>query len=59
MNRTLALLFAVVSVALLCGVSLSIAYRSIAGAILCMLAAIGFMGYGFVLSARLRRKRGG
>ncbi len=59
MNRSLALLFAVVSVALLCGVSLSIAYRSLLGAVLCIVGAIGFMGYGFVLSARMRRKRGG
>ncbi|MFK7697248.1 DUF5325 family protein [Paenibacillus sp. HJGM_3] len=59
MNRSLALLFALLCVGLLCGVSLSIAYRSVWGAILCTVAAIGCMGYGFALSARMRRKRGG
>lgn len=59
MNRSLALLFATICVALLCGVSLSIAYRSLLGALLCTFAAIACMGFGFVLNARLRRKRGG
>ncbi|WP_164821624.1 DUF5325 family protein [Paenibacillus koleovorans] len=56
MNRSLALVFAVVTVALLCGVSFSISYSPLL-AVLFGVAAFLFMGYGFALSARMRRQR--
>jgi NADH:ubiquinone oxidoreductase subunit 3 (subunit A) len=55
-SKLQALLFAFVSVAFLVGVSISIAHRSLAMALLSFFLFIATTGVGFIYKARLRRK---
>ncbi|GAA3409264.1 DUF5325 family protein [Paenibacillus hodogayensis] len=57
MNRPLALLFAVIGTALLVAIAAAISFGNIAAVWLCSIASIGFIGFGFTLKAKLRRKR--
>jgi len=57
MNRPLALLFAVIGTALLVGIAAAISFGSIAGVWLCSIGSVAFIGYGFTLKAKLRRKQ--
>ncbi|MBD2861570.1 DUF5325 family protein [Paenibacillus oceani] len=56
MSRTLALLFAFVGTFLLVGIGAALSYRSLLGALLLAVVSIAFIGWGFVLKAKLRRK---
>ncbi|TNJ58769.1 hypothetical protein FE784_37855 [Paenibacillus hemerocallicola] len=56
MNRPLALLFAVIGTALLVGIAAAISYGNIAAVWLCSIGSVAFIGYGFTLKAKLRRK---
>lgn len=56
MNKPLALLFAVVGTLLLASISLFIALREPWMALLFTLISLGFIGYGFAMKAKMRRK---
>lgn len=55
MNRPLALLFALIGTALLVGIAAAISFRSPAGVWLFSIGSVAFIGFGFMLKARLRR----
>jgi len=56
MSKPLALLFAVIGTLLLAGISLFIALRQPWMVLLCAVIAIGFIGYGFAVKAKLRKR---
>jgi hypothetical protein len=56
MNRPLALLFAVVGTALLVGIAAAISYGNVAAVWLCSIGSVAFIGFGFMLKAKLRGK---
>ncbi|TMV46483.1 hypothetical protein FE783_26350 [Paenibacillus mesophilus] len=56
MNRPLALLFAVIGTALLVGIAAAISFGNIAAVWLCSIGSVAFIGFGFMLKAKLRRK---
>jgi hypothetical protein len=56
LNRLPALFFSVVGVALLLGVSLAISYRRPGLALLAAAASVLFIGWGFAVKARNRRR---
>ncbi|MBP1992049.1 DUF5325 family protein [Paenibacillus eucommiae] len=56
MSKPLALLFACVGILLLSAISLFMSLKMPWLALLSSLVALGFIGYGFVLKAKLRRK---
>ncbi|MGG1517507.1 DUF5325 family protein [Paenibacillus oryzisoli] len=56
MSKPLALLFAFIGTLLLAAISLFIALRMPWMAVLCSLVALGFIGYGFAVKAKMRRK---
>ncbi|RKN62883.1 DUF5325 family protein [Paenibacillus ginsengarvi] len=57
MSRLLSLLFALVGTGLLVGIAAAISYGNIAAVWLCSIGSIAFIGYGFSLKAKLRRKK--
>lgn len=57
MNRPLALLFAVIGTALLVGIAAAISYGNLLAVELCSIGSVAFIGYGFSLKAKLRRKK--
>mgnify|MGYP001224219388 CR=1 FL=1 len=57
MNRLHSLLFALVGTALLVGIAAAISYGNAAAVWLCSIGSVAFIGYGFALKAKLRRKR--
>lgn len=57
MNRPLALLFAVIGTALLIGIAAAISFGSWLGVLLCSVGTVAFLGFGFSLKAKLRRKQ--
>lgn len=56
MNRPLALLFAVIGTALLVGIAAAISFRSPLAVWLCSIGSVAFIGWGFALKAKMRRK---
>ncbi|MDR6554086.1 DUF5325 family protein [Paenibacillus qinlingensis] len=56
MSKPLALLFAVVGTLLLASISLFIALREPWMVLLFTLISLGFIGYGFAVKAKMRRK---
>ncbi|NOU99690.1 DUF5325 family protein [Paenibacillus planticolens] len=56
MSKPLALLFAVVGTLLLATISLFIALRQPWMILVCSIIALGFIGYGFAVKAKIRRK---
>ncbi|GAB2676492.1 DUF5325 family protein [Paenibacillus thermoaerophilus] len=56
MSRPLALFFAVVGTLLLCSIAIALSFRNLWLVLLSVLASVGFIGYGFVLKAKIRRK---
>ncbi|ULL20031.1 hypothetical protein DVH26_30415 [Paenibacillus sp. H1-7] len=58
MNKGLALLFAIVGTLLLAGISFSLSVGNGWLALLFSVLSIGFIGFGFVVKARLRRRNG-
>ncbi|MGG1553341.1 MULTISPECIES: DUF5325 family protein [Paenibacillus] len=56
MSKPLALLFAFIGTLLLAAISLFIALRMPWMAVLCSLVALGFIGYGFAVKAKIRKK---
>jgi drug/metabolite transporter (DMT)-like permease len=57
MNKPLALLFAIVGTLLLASISLFITLRQPWMAILCAVVSLFFIGFGFVVKAKLRKKQ--
>jgi len=57
MKRLESLLFAIGGVVLLCGIGVALSYRSLGGAGWTALAAVLFIGIGFMYKARKRRSR--
>lgn len=58
MPRWMALLFACIGILLLVGVSFFISLRSPWGAVLCGVGALLWIGFGFSMKARARRREG-
>ncbi|MEC0230049.1 DUF5325 family protein [Paenibacillus alba] len=56
MSKPLALLFAVVGTLLLAGISLFIALRQPWLVLACCIVSLGFIGYGFVVKAKIRKR---
>jgi hypothetical protein len=56
MNKPLALLFAVVGTLLLASISLFIALRQPWMILTCSIISLGFIGYGFAVKAKIRKK---
>lgn len=56
MSKPLAFLFALVGTLLLAGISLFIALRQPWMVLVCSIVALGFIGYGFAVKAKMRRK---
>ncbi|MFD0696367.1 DUF5325 family protein [Paenibacillus sp. GCM10027628] len=56
MSKPLALLFAVVGTLLLTGISLFIALRQPWMVLVCSIVALVFIGYGFAVKAKLRKR---
>ncbi|MEW9700649.1 DUF5325 family protein [Paenibacillus sp. SI8] len=56
MNKPLAFLFAVIGTLLLAGISLFIALRQPWMVLLFAVISLGFIGYGFVVKAKLRKR---
>ncbi|NEW08443.1 YlaF family protein [Paenibacillus sp. SYP-B3998] len=56
MSKPLALLFAVIGTLLLAGISLFIALRQPWMILLFTVISLGFIGYGFVVKAKLRKR---
>lgn len=56
MSKPLALLFAVVGTLLLACISLFIALREPWMVLACTIVSLGFIGYGFAVKAKMRRK---
>lgn len=56
MSKPLALLFALVGTLLLATISLFIALRQPWMALVCTVIALGFIGYGFAVKAKIRKK---
>ncbi|MBP1962579.1 DUF5325 family protein [Paenibacillus aceris] len=56
MSKPLALLFAVVGTLLLATISLFIALRQPWMILVCSIIALGFIGYGFAVKAKIRKK---
>ncbi|GFZ77048.1 hypothetical protein GCM10008018_23200 [Paenibacillus marchantiophytorum] len=56
MSKPLALLFAVVGTLLLAGISLFIALRQPWLVLLCCIVSLGFIGYGFAVKAKIRKR---
>ncbi|RAV06313.1 DUF5325 family protein [Paenibacillus sp. YN15] len=59
MPRWMALLFACIGILLLAGVSFFISLRSLWGVVLCGAAALLWIGFGFGMKARARRRQAG
>jgi Flp pilus assembly protein TadB len=57
MSRSMAFLFALIGTALLVGIACAISFRSTAAVVLLTIAAVAFIGWGFVLKAKMRRKK--
>ncbi|MVP01763.1 DUF5325 family protein [Paenibacillus lutrae] len=57
MSRGFGLLFAVIGTILLAGISFAISTREPLLVLLFIVLSIGFMGFGFVTKAKMRRKR--
>ncbi|MDF2725445.1 MAG: hypothetical protein K0Q59_5122 [Paenibacillus sp.] len=57
MNRPLALLFAVIGTALLVGIALAISFGNGLAVALCSVGSLLFIGFGFSVKAKLRRKQ--
>ncbi|WP_068773899.1 DUF5325 family protein [Paenibacillus sp. FJAT-26967] len=57
MSRGFGLLFAVIGTILLAGISFAISTREPLLVVLFIVLSIGFMGFGFVTKAKMRRKR--
>ncbi|MZQ84551.1 hypothetical protein GQF01_20815 [Paenibacillus sp. 5J-6] len=56
MSKPLALLFALVGTLLLATISLFIALRQPWMVLVCTIIALGFIGYGFAVKAKIRKK---
>jgi Flp pilus assembly pilin Flp len=56
MSKPLALLFALVATLLLASISLFIALRQPWMVLVCTIIALGFIGYGFAVKAKIRKK---
>ncbi|PYI50797.1 DUF5325 family protein [Paenibacillus flagellatus] len=56
MNRPLALLFALIGTALLVGIAAAISYGNVAAVWLCSIGSFLFIGFGFMVKAKLRRR---
>jgi Flp pilus assembly pilin Flp len=56
MSKPLALLFAFVATLLLASISLFIALRQPWMVLVCTIIALGFIGYGFAVKAKIRKK---
>ena len=56
MSKPLALLFAVVGTLLLASISLFIALQRALDGLACSIISLGFIGYGFAVKAKIRRK---
>ncbi|KQX45308.1 MULTISPECIES: DUF5325 family protein [unclassified Paenibacillus] len=56
MSKPLALLFAFVGTLLLASISLFIALRQPWMVFACSIISLGFIGYGFVVKAKIRKK---
>jgi hypothetical protein len=59
MNKGLALLFAVFGTLLLAGISYSIALGNVWLVLLFSLLSVGFIGLGFVIKGKQRKRNGG
>ncbi|MDF2959292.1 MAG: hypothetical protein K0S39_1027 [Paenibacillus sp.] len=59
MNKGLALLFAIIGTALLASISYSISVGNLWLVLLFSILSIGFIGFGFIVKAKLRKKNGG
>ena len=59
MNKGLALFFAIVGTLLLAGISYSLALGNVWLVLLFSLVSIGFIGFGFVVKAKQRKRNGG
>ncbi|MBE1444409.1 MULTISPECIES: DUF5325 family protein [unclassified Paenibacillus] len=58
MNKGLALFFAIVGALLLACISLGLSLGNIWLVILFTVLSVGFIGFGFVVKARMRRRNG-
>ncbi|SDO45816.1 hypothetical protein SAMN04487897_114116 [Paenibacillus sp. yr247] len=56
MSKPLALLFAVVGTLLLASISLFIALRQPWMILVCSIISLGFIGYGFAVKAKIRKR---
>lgn len=56
MSKPLALLFALVGTLLLATISLFIALRQPWMVLVCTIIALGFIGYGFAVKAKIRKR---
>lgn len=56
MSKPLALLFAIVGTLLLASISLFIALRQPWMILVCTIIALGFIGYGFAVKAKIRKR---
>ncbi|MDQ0878328.1 putative membrane protein YccC [Paenibacillus sp. V4I3] len=56
MSKPLALLFAVIGTLLLASISLFIALRQPWMILACSIISLGFIGYGFAVKAKIRKK---
>jgi uncharacterized membrane protein len=59
MNKGLALLFAIIGTALLAGISFAISLGNVWLVLLFSILSIGFIGFGFVVKAKQRKRNGG
>ncbi|NOU95771.1 hypothetical protein GC093_21465 [Paenibacillus sp. LMG 31456] len=59
MNKGLALLFAICGTALLACISYSISLGNVWLVLLFSILSIAFIGFGFIVKAKLRRRNGG
>ena len=57
MSKPLALLFALIGALLLASISVCLAFRQPWLALLATAVSIGFIGFGFVVKAKLRKKQ--
>ncbi|BFT69776.1 MULTISPECIES: DUF5325 family protein [Paenibacillus] len=56
MSKPLALLFAIIGTLLLASISLFIALRQPWMILVCTIIALGFIGYGFAVKAKIRKR---
>ncbi|MCS7464833.1 DUF5325 family protein [Paenibacillus doosanensis] len=59
MNKGLALFFAVVGTVLLACISLALSLGNVWLVLLFTILSVGFIGFGFVVKAKMRKRNGG